>query len=42
MDAQSIIAYVIVAIAAVFLVKKFLLPKKKKAGCGSNDDCNCH
>ncbi len=42
MDVQEIIVYVLVAGAAVFLIKKFLFKKKKKSGdCGS-DDCGCH
>lgn len=42
MDLQSIIAYLLVIGAAVFLFKKFFWKKKKKAdGCGG-DDCGCH
>lgn len=40
MDIQEIIVYIIVAGAVGFLVKKFLLKKKNKPGCG--DDCGCH
>jgi hypothetical protein len=42
MMAQQIIAYIILALAVAFLVQKFILPKKKKAGkdCGSNCGCN--
>lgn len=41
MDLQDIIAYGLVVLAAAFLVKKYLLPKKKASGCGG-DDCKCH
>nr|WP_243456731.1 FeoB-associated Cys-rich membrane protein [Polaribacter batillariae] len=37
---QEIIAYSLLIIALFFLVKKFLLPKKKKGNCGT--DCGCH
>lgn len=41
MDIQSILAYIVLAIAVSFLVKKFFFKKKKSNGnCG--DDCNCH
>lgn len=43
MDVQELIVYVLVAGAAVFLVKKFIFKKKKKSGnCGSDEDCGCH
>ncbi|WP_294820987.1 FeoB-associated Cys-rich membrane protein [uncultured Flavobacterium sp.] len=38
MDIQSTIAYVLVAGAVAFLVKKFFFKKKKKKDCG---DCGC-
>ncbi|RZJ31529.1 MAG: FeoB-associated Cys-rich membrane protein [Flavobacterium sp.] len=37
--AQQIIAYVILALAVAFLVKKFFFKKKNKKGCGT--DCGC-
>lgn len=36
---QEIIVYILVGLAALFLVFKLLWPKKKK-DCGT--DCNCH
>ncbi len=40
MDIQSIIAYILVAGATAFLIKKFFFKKKKKKdGC---EDCGCH
>jgi hypothetical protein len=42
MDIQEIIAYVLVAGAVAFLVKKFFFKKKKKAGDCGGDDCGCH
>ncbi len=39
MDTQSIIAYIIVAGAVAFLVKKYFFKKKKSGDCGS--DCGC-
>ncbi|MFV8374317.1 FeoB-associated Cys-rich membrane protein [Flavobacterium sp. LB1P62] len=43
MDIQEIIAFVALAIALAFLIRKFFL-KKKKSGknCGSDNDCGCH
>ncbi|MBS1533513.1 MAG: FeoB-associated Cys-rich membrane protein [Bacteroidetes bacterium] len=38
--AQEIIAYLILAAAVVFLVRKFWIKPKKK-NCDS-DDCGCH
>lgn len=39
---QEIIAYVILAVAVSFLVKKFFFKKKKNdKHCGS-DDCGCN
>lgn len=36
---QEIITYLLVALAVVFLVKKFVFPSKKNKGCSSN--CGC-
>ncbi|MEZ0007325.1 F0F1-type ATP synthase membrane subunit b/b' [Flavobacterium sp. 28YEA47A] len=41
MNIQQIIAYLLVAGAFAFLVKKFFWKKKKSGNCG-NDDCGCH
>ncbi|TXE13112.1 FeoB-associated Cys-rich membrane protein [Seonamhaeicola algicola] len=40
---QNILVFSTVAIAFVFLVKKFM-PKKTKTnkGCGTNSNCGCH
>lgn len=42
---QTILAYAALSLALVYLVRKFLLPRRKKKGrrpgC-SEDDCNCH
>ncbi|WP_294733829.1 FeoB-associated Cys-rich membrane protein [uncultured Flavobacterium sp.] len=40
---QSIIAYVLVVVAAAYLVNKFFIKKKKKATnhCGTSGDCGC-
>ncbi len=37
---QEIIAYSLVILAVVFLVKKYLLPSKKAKSC--NTDCGCN
>jgi hypothetical protein len=37
---QEIIAYGILAVAVVFLARKFFFKKKKKNGCDT--DCGCH
>lgn len=42
MDIQSIIAYTLVAGAAIFLIKKFFFKRKKKSGDCGTDDCGCH
>ncbi|MDO5105344.1 FeoB-associated Cys-rich membrane protein [Capnocytophaga sp.] len=43
MDIQKIIAYVLVVIAVLFLVRNFIPSKKKKHSCGSNDkNCKCN
>ena len=36
---QEVVAYVLVLLAAVFLVKKYVFPSKKNKGCGT--DCGC-
>jgi hypothetical protein len=36
---QDIITYALVALAIIFLVKKFFFTKKKK--CGGGPDCKC-
>ncbi|MFK8060928.1 MAG: FeoB-associated Cys-rich membrane protein [Polaribacter sp.] len=36
---QEIITYSLVALAVLFLVKKFIFPSKKKKGC--SPDCGC-
>jgi membrane protein implicated in regulation of membrane protease activity len=41
MDIQEIIAFVALAIALAFLVRKFFWKKKSKKNCG-DDDCGCH
>jgi large-conductance mechanosensitive channel len=39
---QEIIAFIILAVAVGFLIKKYFFKKKKSAkNCGS-DDCGCH
>ena len=41
MDIQVVLTYVALALALVFLYKKFFGTKKKgKKDCG--DDCDCH
>jgi large-conductance mechanosensitive channel len=39
---QEIVAFIVLGIAVLFLVKKFFFKKKKKSDkdCGSND-CGC-
>ncbi|MCI2230265.1 FeoB-associated Cys-rich membrane protein [Polaribacter sp. MSW13] len=37
---QEIIAYTLVILAVVFLVKKFIFPSKKSKNCST--DCDCH
>jgi hypothetical protein len=41
MDIQEIIAFVALAIAVAFLIRKFFWKKKSKKNCG-DDDCGCH
>ena len=36
---QEFITYLLVALAVVFLIKKFVFPSKKNKGCSSN--CGC-
>ena len=36
---QEIIAYLLVFLAIIFLVKKYVFPLKKGKGCGP--DCGC-
>ena len=38
--AQEIIAFLALAIAVVFLIRKFFWKKKSKKNCG-DDDCGC-
>ncbi|MGO4819962.1 MULTISPECIES: FeoB-associated Cys-rich membrane protein [unclassified Flavobacterium] len=39
---QEIIAFITLAVAVGFLIKKYFFKKKKSAkNCGS-DDCGCH
>jgi uncharacterized membrane protein YuzA (DUF378 family) len=38
---QEIIAYILLGIAVVFLIRKFLWKKSKSKSCGP-DDCDCH
>ena len=40
MEIQEIIAYVLVAAAVIFLVKKFSFTKKKNS-CGGGAGCKC-
>lgn len=39
---QEILAYITLAIAVVFLFKKFFIKKKKKSDKNCGDDCSCH
>ncbi|MDI1305006.1 MAG: FeoB-associated Cys-rich membrane protein [bacterium] len=41
MDIQEIIAFLALAIAVAFLIRKFFWKKKSKKNCG-DDDCGCH
>ena len=41
MNAQQIIAFLILGVAIYFLYNKFFGAKKSKKDCGSND-CGCH
>ncbi|SEF55072.1 FeoB-associated Cys-rich membrane protein [Flavobacterium urumqiense] len=41
MDIQKIIAFVALAVAVAFLIRKFFWKKKSKKNCG-DDDCGCH
>ncbi|MFV0565718.1 MAG: FeoB-associated Cys-rich membrane protein [Flavobacteriaceae bacterium] len=40
---QNILVYITVAIAVVFIVRKFIWKKKKASGksCGGGDSCGC-
>lgn len=44
MDIQEILAFVALAIALAFLIRKFFFKKKKSdKNCGDDDDdCGCH
>ncbi|TXD53176.1 FeoB-associated Cys-rich membrane protein [Polaribacter sp. IC066] len=37
---QEIIVYILVILAAYFLIKKYFIPSKKVKKCSS--DCGCH
>jgi hypothetical protein len=37
---QEIITYVLIILAVVFLLKKFVFPSKKDKSCST--DCGCH
>lgn len=37
---QEIIVYIVVSIAVLFLVRKYIFPVKKNKNCST--DCNCH
>ncbi|WP_098946178.1 FeoB-associated Cys-rich membrane protein [Pseudalgibacter alginicilyticus] len=40
---QNILAFTAVAIAVVFLIRKFFLKKRKtKKSCGGDDGCGCN
>jgi hypothetical protein len=39
--AQEIIAFITLAVAIAFLIKKFFFKKKNSKNCGP-DDCGCH
>nr|WP_156900314.1 FeoB-associated Cys-rich membrane protein [Flavobacterium filum] len=38
---QTIIVYILVAFAIIFLLKPLFVKKKSKKNCG-DDDCGCH
>ncbi|MFT5254278.1 MAG: hypothetical protein ACI87N_003346 [Flavobacteriales bacterium] len=42
MDIQEIIAFVILALAVAYLLRKYFFKKKKAAGNCGTDDCGCH
>jgi len=42
MDIQEIIAYSIVAGAAIYLVKRFFFRRRKNKSGNCGDDCGCH
>ncbi len=40
---QNILVFTAIALAMLFLIKKFILPKSKtKKACGNDNDCACH
>ncbi|NRB82995.1 MAG: FeoB-associated Cys-rich membrane protein [Winogradskyella sp.] len=40
---QNILVFSTLALAVIFLVRKFIWkPKKATKSCGANDDCGCH
>ena len=41
---QNILAFSAVGLAVLFLLKKYVLPAKKKSNkaCGGDDGCGCH
>ncbi|MDN3678338.1 FeoB-associated Cys-rich membrane protein [Flavobacterium paronense] len=41
MDTQQILVYLAVAVALVFLIRRFFGKNKSKKNCG-DDDCGCH
>ncbi|WP_293892365.1 FeoB-associated Cys-rich membrane protein [Flavobacterium sp.] len=41
MDTQHFLVYLVVAVAFVFLIRKFFWKKKSDKNCG-DDDCGCH
>jgi len=42
MDIQEIAAFTALAIAIIYLIRKFLWKKKKSKDCGTDDNCGCH
>ncbi len=38
---QQIFVYIIVGLAALFLLRKFIFKPKRKSDCDGGDDCKC-
>jgi hypothetical protein len=38
---QQVLVYLTVALALIFIIRKFFWKKKAKKNCGDND-CGCH
>lgn len=38
---QDVIVYIVLGVAVVFLLRKYVFKGKKKTGCGDDHNCKC-